>query len=172
VLRRHAPGEPIKVCTGGERRQDSVMAGVAELSPSIEVAIIHDAARPLATPAMFERVAEEARKSGAAITGVPVSDTIKEAAEHMILRTIDRRSLWAAQTPQAYRLALLNEAFGTAMTDEQEFTDEAAMLESLGHPVTVVEGARTNLKVTVPEDLELVEFLLRRRSRGARHVSS
>ncbi len=176
VLTRHFPGEPIAVCMGGERRQDSVLVGIVALSASVEVAIIHDAARPLALPAMFEAVANAARSSGAAITGVPVTDTLKEVDQGVIGRTIDRSSLWAAQTPQAFRLLLLKQAFAEAESVVQVFTDEAALLESIGHPVTMVEGGRENLKVTAPEDLAMVDFLLSTRSQGESkgepHVSS
>jgi len=171
VLARHFPGEPITVCIGGERRQDSVMAGNAHLSAPAEVAIIHDAARPLATPAMFETVANCARESGAAIIGARVTDTIKQVDEGVIVRTLDRSALWSAQTPQAFRFSLLKQAFAEAEVADQVFTDEAALLEWLGQPVAMVEGGRTNLKVTVPEDLAMADFLLSKRSEGEPHVS-
>ncbi len=172
VLRLRFPDEPIRVCLGGERRQDSVIAGIDELSASVEDAIIHDAARPLATPAMFDAVGMAARASGAAIIGVPVTDTVKEVGGNTIMRTVDRSSLWAAQTPQAFRLSLLKQAFAEASSSSREFTDEAALLESRGHPVAMVDGAQTNFKVTVPEDLEIAGFLLAKRSGGDAHVSS
>lgn len=172
VLRQHVPEQPIAVCLGGERRQDSVMAGLGAVSGGCEIAIIHDAARPLATPAMFDAVAKAALESGAAITGVPVTDTIKEVNGATVVRTVDRTSLRAAQTPQAFRRTLLERAFERARERDRQFTDEAALMESLGHPVTVVEGASWNVKVTVPEDLDIADVLLAKQDRGARHVSS
>ena len=173
LLRTRFAGYPIRVCVGGERRQDSVRAGVSTLDNRVEVAVIHDAARPLATAAMFDAGARAARANGAAITGVPVIDTIKEVEGSRIVRTVDRTSLRAAQTPQAFRRSVLHEAYARADSLSQDFTDEAGLLESLGYPVTMIDGDSTNLKVTVPDDLELVEFLLARRSTdGGPGVSS
>ena len=170
LLDGRAADIPIQTCIGGEQRQDSVRAGLACLSRSVEVAVIHDAARPLATPEMTDDVATTARIHGAAITAVPVTDTIKEVDGDRIVRTVPREVLQAAQTPQAFRL----DALLRAMSDtETAFTDEAGVLEQAGSPVLVRPGSHANIKVTVPEDLLLVDALLRARiTQGDQHVSS
>ena len=155
---------PVRTCPGGDQRQDSVRAGLERLSDAIEVAVIHDAARPLATPGMFDDVAKAARNHGAAVTAVPVTDTIKEVDGDRILRTVSRDTLRAAQTPQAYRCDVLARAMADAAGRGQTFTDEAGLLERAGVPVIVRPGSHANIKVTVPEDLVLVDALLRARA--------
>jgi len=166
---RHT-GIPIRTCLGGEQRQDSVRAGLACLDAAVEVVIIHDAARPLATAGMVDDVAVVARGHGAAITAVPVTDTIKEVDGDRIVRTVPRERLRAAQTPQAFRLDVLGPVVAGART---AFTDEAGALEEAGIPVLIRPGSHANMKVTVPEDLLLVEALLaRRQDEGVADVSS
>jgi 2-C-methyl-D-erythritol 4-phosphate cytidylyltransferase len=164
---------PIRVCEGGAERQDSVRAGLGVLSDAVEVAVVHDAARPLATPAMVDDVAAAARDHGAAIVAIPVSDTIKEVEGDRIVRTLPRERLRAAQTPQAFQRDLLAEAMARADVAGMTFTDEGGLLEWAGYPVLVRPGSPSNLKVTVPEDLIVIEALLRARSGdGDPHVSS
>jgi 2-C-methyl-D-erythritol 4-phosphate cytidylyltransferase len=167
------PGDvPVRVCLGGAERQDSVRAGVAALSGEADVAVIHDAARPLVTPALFDAAATAARERGAVITAAPVTDTIKEVDGDRIVRTIARDRLRAAQTPQAFRRDLLLGAFDAAAGSGETFTDEAALLERAGVPVYRVPGSPANIKVTVADDLLLVEALLRaRHADGTSHVS-
>lgn len=162
VAGTHA-GVPVRVCEGGAERQDSVRAGLDALDPALAVAVIHDAARPLATPAMFEDVATAARDHGAAITAIPVTDTIKEVADGAVVRTVPRDALRAAQTPQAFRRDALAEAMARAEAAGRRFTDEAGLLEWAGKRVLVRPGAPENLKVTVPADLIIVDALLRAR---------
>lgn len=164
---------PVSVCLGGEQRQDSVLFGVNHLSPDVEIAVIHDAARPLASPELFDDVARTARKRGAAIAAAPVTDTIKEVDGDLIVRTIQRDHLRAAQTPQGFRRDLLLDAFAAANEAGESFTDEGGLLEWAGEAVTVVPSSTANLKVTVPDDLVLADALLRARLfPGASHVSS
>lgn len=163
----------VRTCPGGDTRQESVRSGIECLSGGVEVAVIHDAARPLATPQMFDACAEAARKHGAAITATPVTDTIKDVDGDLILCTVPRENLWAAQTPQAFRLDVLKEAFGDATAQGLTFTDEAGLLEHLGINVRISTGAPSNMKVTVSEDLDVVDLLLRQRqARGETNVSS
>jgi 2-C-methyl-D-erythritol 4-phosphate cytidylyltransferase len=170
-LVRERTGFPrTQICQGGATRQDSVRAGLGMLSESLEVAVIHDAARPLATPIMFDDVARAARRWGAAIVAVPVTDTIKEVDADRIVRSLPRDSLRAAQTPQAFRLALLMDMMNRAAAAGEAFTDEAGVLEWAGVPVRVRPGAGENLKVTSPEDLLLVDALLRARGHGGGDV--
>jgi len=155
---------PVTVVPGGERRQDSVAAGVAAVSCQSEVVLVHDGARPLAATALFEACAREARISGAVIVAIPVADTLKRVRDGSVETTVPRAGLWAAQTPQGFRREMIHGAVARGQGMGVEFTDEASLLEALGYPVRIVPGARTNLKVTHPEDLELVDALLRRRS--------
>jgi 2-C-methyl-D-erythritol 4-phosphate cytidylyltransferase len=166
-------GVPIGLCLGGAERQDSVLAGVGALSDACEIVAIHDAARPLATATLFDEVASGARERGAVIAAAPVTDTIKEVVGDRVVRTIPRDRLRAAQTPQGFRRDLLLRAFAAAAGAGETFTDEAGLLEWAGTPVTVVPGSPANLKVTVPDDLVLVDALLRARNvDGAFDVST
>ena len=147
------------VCAGGARRQDSVLAGLAAMGDRRWVAI-HDGARPCVTPEILGRALREVRGSGAAIAAVPVKDTIKVVGEEQVISaTPDRATLWAAQTPQAFDYQTLLDAHRAA---DVEYTDDAAMVEAAGHRVTVFWGSYDNLKVTTPEDLEIVRLLLGR----------
>lgn len=150
---------PIKVVTGGARRQDSVLAGVLATPEDADVVAIHDGARPLAPAALFDACVAAAARDGAAIAAVPVSDTLKRVEEGRIAATVDRANLWGAQTPQAFRRALLLDLFARA--GDREVTDEASLCEALGVPVTVVPGLPENLKVTHPGDVAVAEALLR-----------
>ncbi|HEY50105.1 MAG TPA: 2-C-methyl-D-erythritol 4-phosphate cytidylyltransferase [Dehalococcoidia bacterium] len=146
------------VCPGGSRRQDSVREGLRRLSDCAWV-VIHDGARPCVTIDLIERGLTAARQSGAAIAGVPVKDTIKVvSSRRLVQKTPARQSLWAAQTPQVFRYDLITEAYRQFDT---EATDDAAMVERLGHKVEVYMGSYQNIKVTTPEDLAIAEFLLR-----------
>ena len=147
------------VCAGGARRQDSVFAGLVHMGERRWVAI-HDGARPCVTTGILDRALDEVRGSGAAIAAVPVKDTIKVVgAERVISDTPDRATLWAAQTPQAFAYKILLDAHRAA---DAEYTDDSAMVEAAGHRVTVFRGEYENLKVTTPEDLDLVSVLLAR----------
>lgn len=147
------------VCAGGARRQDSVSAGLAAMGHRRWVAI-HDGARPCVTGEILARALHEVRESGAAIAAVPVKDTIKVVGDGQVISaTPDRETLWAAQTPQAFDYQTLLEAHRAA---DVEYTDDAAMVEAAGHRVTVFRGDYDNLKVTTPEDLDIVSLLLSR----------
>ena len=146
------------VVTGGERRQDSVAAGVAALPDGIEIVVIHDGARPLAEAELFDRCVRAAVETGAAIAATPVADTLKRAADGVIIETVDREGVWAAQTPQAFRLSVLREAM--AAHGGETVTDEALLCEAAGLPATIVPASLANLKVTRPEDIAVAEALL------------
>jgi 2-C-methyl-D-erythritol 4-phosphate cytidylyltransferase / 2-C-methyl-D-erythritol 2,4-cyclodiphosphate synthase len=149
------------IVAGGERRQDSVDAGLAALPEAIEIVVIHDGARPLAEPELFDRCAAAAAKSGAAIAATPVADTLKRVAEGAIAGTVDRAGLWAAQTPQAFRLDTLRRAM--AASSGEIVTDEACLCEVAGLPVSVVPASPANIKVTHAEDFPVADALLRER---------
>ncbi len=148
----------IDVCSGGLRRQDSVREGLNRLS-DCAWAVIHDGARPCVSIDLIERGIVAARRSGAAIAGVPVKDTIKVVSRrHFVRQTPERHSLWAAQTPQVFRYELIAEAYRQPDT---EVTDDAALVEKLGHKVEVFMGSPQNIKVTTPEDLAIAEVFFR-----------
>ncbi len=147
----------VSVCPGGNRRQDSVMAGLKQLKKCGWV-VIHDGARPLVTEGLIEQGLETARETGAAAAAVPVIDTIKVAGDDRLVReTPPRRNLWAVQTPQVFRFDIIAEAY-RQVTDE--VTDDATLVERLGHKVKLYMGSYDNIKVTTPDDLALAEWLL------------
>lgn len=149
------------VVPGGEERQDSVAAGLDAL-PSVEWVVVHDAARPLLTPALVRRVLHAARPSGAATAAIAARDTVKVASAGVVRQTLDRDTIWLTQTPQAFRAALLREAHERARRDGVRATDDAALVETMGVAVRIVEGEMLNLKVTTPEDLAIAEAVVRR----------
>jgi 2-C-methyl-D-erythritol 4-phosphate cytidylyltransferase len=154
---------PVRCTMGGSRRQDSVALGVARCGGSCDVILVHDAARPLVTPDLFDACARAASTHGAAIVAAPVTDTLKRAADGTILETVPRDALWGAQTPQGFRREILVDTITTAAGSDDSFTDEASMLEACGIPVRIVPGPRTNIKVTHREDLDVVRALLEHR---------
>ena len=146
---------------GGRERQDSVAAGLRALPAGVEFVVIHDGARPFVTAALLDRVLAEARRHGAAIAAVPVQDTVKRATPDLFLDgTLDRRGLWLAQTPQAFHASLLREAHERAREEGRDATDDAALVEALGHRVRVVPGSRLNFKITTREDLAVARALV------------
>jgi 2-C-methyl-D-erythritol 4-phosphate cytidylyltransferase len=162
-------GLPFKVVAGGERRQDSVAAGLEALDAEIAWVLVHDAARPLVDGATVRAVLEATRAHGAAIPVAPVHSTVKEiAGDGRITRTVPRDSLGLAQTPQGIRRNLLEDAFRRAAhgAGATGFTDEAALLEAVGIPVYTVPGSPFNLKITTPDDLAWAEAWLEARTAG------
>ena len=164
LIEERAFQKVVAVVPGGERRQDSVAAGLAALPDQTEVVLIHDGARPLADADLFRRCAEAAAATGAVIAAMPVADTLKHVtgADRVIAGTVDRSGLWAAQTPQAFRLDVLRRAF--ASNAGADVTDEALLCEAAGIPVQVVSSSSANLKVTHPEYVAVAEALLRART--------
>lgn len=159
--------QPIRVVKGGATRQESVAAALAHVSNDTELVAVHDAVRPFVTREQVSRVIEEARKCGAAILGIPAMDTVKEVKRGslpedvaLITGTIPRERVVLAQTPQVFRTKLLKEAFAKAAADEVNASDEAGLVERLGHDVHVVLGSERNLKITKPSDMQLARFYL------------
>lgn len=158
----------IKVVAGGHERQDSVRNALAVVDERVEIVIVHDAVRPFLTEAMLTEVVKAAREKGAAIIALPMRDTVKEVgSDHLIERTVDRRPLWLAQTPQAFRRDWLQEAHRNAQVQGVAATDDAYLLEWMGRPVKVVEGSGENIKITRPEDLVIGEAILSSRRTAA-----
>ncbi len=150
------------VVEGGEWRQESVFKALRALSSAPEVVVIHDGARPLATPGLFARAIKALRDSDCEgiIAAVPVVDTIKEVEGGRVVRTPDRNRLWGVQTPQCFRASALKDSHERAFREGVWATDDAALLERYRYRVRVVEGETTNLKITYPEDLVVAAALL------------
>ena len=154
--------DSIRLVPGGEQRQDSVRAGLRVVQSSSEYVMVHDAARPFLTRELIEAVLEGAKSTGAAVCGLPCSDTMKEVTdEGLVKRTVDRSQFWNVQTPQIFRAPLLREAYQAAVKSGGTFTDDTAVVEHAGYPVQVVPYSGVNLKVTTPADWSLAEAYLR-----------
>ena len=163
------------VVPGGETRMASVGCGLRALPPGTRWVLVHDAARPLVTPALIEAVIQAARRAKAAIAAVPVAPTIKQARDRWVVKTLDRGTLWAVQTPQVFERKLLEEAHRRAMASARgsltrrfsahgfAATDDAALVEAMGKRVKIVPGSERNIKVTTPEDLIVAEAFLKNR---------
>ncbi|MBI4337707.1 MAG: 2-C-methyl-D-erythritol 4-phosphate cytidylyltransferase [Chloroflexi bacterium] len=146
-----------QVCLGGQRRQDSVRLGLIHLADCAWV-VVHDGARPCVTQGLIARGLEAAQQTGAALAAVPARDTMKLVApDGTVERTPPRDRLWAAQTPQVFRYSLLLRAHSVA---QEAATDDAELVERLGHPVRVYAGDSANIKVTTPEDLAMAAALV------------
>ncbi len=151
------------IVAGGIRRQDSVRIGLetlANIDPQTQWVMIHDGARPLVTPDILEAGLKAVQACQAAIAAIPVKDTIKQVQQGWILNTLDRSQLWAIQTPQVFSFPLIHHAYHTLL-DQQEFTDDAAVLEQLGQPVAIFPGSNSNIKITTQEDLLIAEALIK-----------
>ncbi len=150
------------ICAGGDRRQDSVRAGLEALD-GCDWVIVHDGARPLVTGELIRRGLEAAKETGASAAAVPVTDTVKRAGEDNIVRqTLPREGLWAVQTPQVFRYDILSQAYQRATGD---VTDDAALVEANGGRVKLYLGDYGNIKITNPQDLVLAEVLLKNHGR-------
>lgn len=150
------------VIPGGRERQESVYLGIKQMNK--EWVMIHDGVRPFVTHEEIVACRDTAIREGAAVLGVPVKDTVKQVnGQGLITGTPDRRSLWAVQTPQAFRLSELLEAHEAAQRDGFAGTDDAMLMERIGLPVAVAEGKYSNIKITTPEDLAYAAFLKQRK---------
>ena len=147
----------------GDTRLASVQNGVARVSAWADVVAVHDGARPLVDPKYIQAALQSAYENGAAVLAVPVKDTIKEGANGTVVRTLERAKLWAAQTPQCYRRAVLQEALAKYGA-EKDATDESQLVEKLGVKVQLVPSDYTNFKITTPEDLLFAEALVNENS--------
>lgn len=149
------------IVPGGELRTDSVRAGLDACARDAVLVAVHDAARPLLTRAVVERALDVAARGGAALVAVPVVDTIKSTRDGLRAETtLDRSALWAAQTPQVFRRALLGELLDLAARDDFRPTDEAALHERYIGPIPIALGSSVNGKLTTPEDIALFEAIL------------
>jgi 2-C-methyl-D-erythritol 4-phosphate cytidylyltransferase len=152
-----------KVLPGGSTRADSVKRGLMAIrSATADIVAVHDGVRPFVTVEEIDQTVAAAQESGAAILVGPVVDTIKEIESHSILRTLDRKQLRRALTPQCFRYDILRRAFENIDVNDASITDESFLVERLGESVTVVEGSAANIKITTKQDLLVAEAYLNR----------
>lgn len=154
----------VQRATGGATRADSVAAGLAAVREDADLVAIHDAARPCVSTEMIDRVFAEAGKTGAAILAAPLRGTIKRASgANVIDETVSREGLWEAQTPQVFKRSVILDAYAKRAELGEEPTDDAQLVEATGHPVALVESDFSNLKITVPADINLATAVLKSR---------
>src|ERR1700687_5192914 len=166
-IRREKLKQNVRVVRGGDSRQDSVAQALELVSNDTEIVLVHDAVRPFVTVEQITRVIEEARRCKAAILAIPAMDTVKEVKRAslpedvaLITATIPRERVVLAQTPQVFEIQLLKQAFAGAEEDGVNASDEAGLIERLGHEVHVVLGSERNIKITKPSDMDLARFYL------------
>src|SRR5215470_14361756 len=166
-IRQENIKQPLRVVKGGDSRQESVAEALKLVPDDAELVLVHDAVRPFVAVEHITRVIEEARRCKAAIVGIPAMDTVKEVKRAslpedvaLITNTVPRERIVLAQTPQVFDTRLLKEAFARAAADGLNASDEAGLVERLGHDVHVVHGSERNIKITKPADMELARFIL------------
>ncbi len=162
LLKEYRIHKVTNLVEGGKERQDSVYNGLKAIH-SEGIVLVHDAARPFVKVDTIHELVKAAEGSGAAITAVPVKDTIKRAENHLVSETIERSSLWAVQTPQAFRVSVLREAHEQAIRNHFFGTDDASLVERLSHNVVIIEGDYDNIKLTTPEDIYFAEAIINKR---------
>jgi 2-C-methyl-D-erythritol 4-phosphate cytidylyltransferase len=147
---------------GGTTRADSVKRGLMAIrSATADIVAVHDGVRPFVTVAEIEHVVSAAELDGAAILVAPVTDTIKQVSDDSVVKTLERRELRRALTPQCFRYELLRKAYEHADVNDPSLTDESALVEKTGAPVTTIEGSNRNIKITTPQDLLIAETFLK-----------
>lgn len=155
------PTVGLKFALPGRERQFSVLNGLKEICEGAKLACVHDSARPLVLLEDIRKVISDAYIHGAAVLGVPVKGTIKEAkSDGFVMRTLDRSLLWEMQTPQVIEPGLLRKGFELVEQHNLEVTDDVSIVEHLKHPVFITEGSYTNIKVTTPDDMIVAERIL------------
>jgi len=159
-IRKYKFSKASKVVIGGKRRQDSLGSALKALDKRAQVVLIHDAARPFITRKIITDCLNAAARSGAAIAGVPVKATIKQATRLTVKKTLDRSNLWEIQTPQVFKRDLIRKAYKKFV--RQGVTDDASLIEKLGRRVSLVTGSYFNIKITTPEDLVLAQAIAKR----------
>jgi 2-C-methyl-D-erythritol 4-phosphate cytidylyltransferase len=168
VLHPYPCHKLLHVVAGGIERQDSVARALEAVPAECEVVVVHDGVRPLVTHDVLAAVIETARKSSAALAAMPARDTVKQVQGRVVRATLDRETIWLAQTPQAFAADLIRRAHEVAARDGIRGTDDAALVERLGVTVRVVLGSEENIKVTTAADLVLAEAILATRAAGGK----
>jgi 2-C-methyl-D-erythritol 4-phosphate cytidylyltransferase len=154
----------VKTFVGGKERFDTILQALELLAEDIELVAVHDACRCCATGQLVTDTIAKAAETGAAIPAAPVTATIKQVKDSMIVRTVDRSDLYEAQTPQVFEASLLKKAYANLdKLDKAAVTDDAFLVEALGHKVAIVESDSSNLKITRPSDIAIAEAILKSR---------
>lgn len=166
IVERYHFKKVFKVVRGGKIRQLSVWNGLKAIRSDCAIVVVHDGVRPLITRRLITQSIEVAQKNGAAVVAVLSKDTVKRAASGKKIQTLPREEIWLAQTPQTFQFPLLMKAYQKAHQDDILGTDDAFLVERLGHPITLVTGDYSNIKITTPEDLALAETLFPRVKKG------
>jgi 2-C-methyl-D-erythritol 4-phosphate cytidylyltransferase len=165
IVRAEGFAKVFAVVPGGARRQDSVRLGLQQLNAATEFVAVHDAARPLVSPGLIERVFQLARTHGGAASATPVIDTLKRVdADHFVTEGVERVRLFAVQTPQIFERDLLEKAYRAVFDAAVEVTDEISAVERTGAKIALLPNEEPNFKITSPADLPLAEFVLRQRA--------
>jgi 2-C-methyl-D-erythritol 4-phosphate cytidylyltransferase len=152
----------VQIADGGSERFESVANALALVKPEVDFVAIHDAVRPCITESSITSVFAKAEKTGAALLATAVAETVKQVNDqHQVQATVSRKGLWLAQTPQVFRRAWLTEAYANRAKLSKDITDDAQLIEAVGHAVHVVEGAATNIKITTRQDLILADAILK-----------
>jgi 2-C-methyl-D-erythritol 4-phosphate cytidylyltransferase len=156
-------GKVTHIVAGGQRRQDSVRNGLFAISDPPDLVLVHDGVRPFIEDDLVENAISCAERTGASVVAMPIHDTVKRVDVHRVIQeTLNREELWHIQTPQVFRYDLLVAAHKHAQKENWEVTDDAALIERMGYPVSVVEGSCFNIKITKPDDLIFGEAILNR----------
>lgn len=160
LMPKHNLKKIVRVVGGGAERQDSVYRGLQVVNgETAGIVLVHDAARPFIQPDEIRAVIERAENKGAAIMASPAVDTIKQVKQSTIRRTLNRQFIYLAQTPQAFHYTIIKEAYDRAFAEGFRATDDAQLVERIGHKVSVVEGSQVNIKITRPFDLKIAEVI-------------
>lgn len=162
LLSRYKVKKVLDLVPGGKERQDSIYNALKTVKNN-GIILVHDAARPFIRKEHIHRLLDKAEETGAAIIGVPAKDTMKTIRDHEVMATVERSSLWAVQTPQAFRFSVLFKAYEQAEKERFIGTDDSSLVERISHPVTMVEGDYDNIKLTTKEDLFFAEAILKKR---------
>ncbi|WP_071396738.1 2-C-methyl-D-erythritol 4-phosphate cytidylyltransferase [Bacillus tuaregi] len=163
LLDKYGITKVIGIVPGGSERQYSIYNSLKALEGN-GIVLVHDGARPFIDIGLIHSLVLSAEQYGASVLAVPVKDTVKKVKDHKVIETVERSSLWAIQTPQAFRMSLLRQAYESAEEAGYLGTDDASLVERLGHDVMIVEGNYDNIKLTTPEDLFFAETIIRKRS--------
>jgi len=159
-------GKPVKVVTGGTRRQDSVKNGIDVSDSDSTLVCIHDAARPFVTENLIQRSISACEFADGAVVGIPSKDTVKISENGFVKETLDREKIWLAQTPQCFHKNKLLQALYYAETENLTGTDESALMEAMGFSIKLVEGESNNFKITTKDDWIRAEIVAVRQEQG------
>ncbi|MFB3171097.1 2-C-methyl-D-erythritol 4-phosphate cytidylyltransferase [Bacillus niacini] len=162
LLNKYKVKKVLDLVPGGKERQDSIYNALKTVKND-GIILVHDAARPFILKEHIHRLLDKAQETGAAIIGVPAKDTMKTVGNHVVMATVERSSLWAVQTPQAFRFSILLKAYEHAKKEHFIGTDDSSLVERISHPVSMVEGDYDNIKLTTKEDLFFAQAILQKR---------